>query len=258
MKKLILSILLIFLSATPAYSWMSMMQVAGSGGAAAFTCSGDTALACDNYDGGSVECVDDGSDPAQTNCWATYTVRSCAGGTITNVGTGLESGSNYGKTLTAASGNYCASYVTTTALGGAFVRLNIANISAGSAPDGTSVVAVRSSADAGLCNLGVNNGKWVVYSNGAWNAAESTGPSAGTTYYVWIDYTKNSATGCKITVATTGTKGTAFGAPGYQTANTDAVRTQMYAQRYDTTGRSDPVTFDRLRVGTTAFGNDTP
>lgn len=236
--------------------------MAGSGaGAAASFCTGSALSICEDFDTGSTTCGDDAS--SQANCTASSTAwvegHSDNAGTITNQGTGLEG--VYAKIITAGSSpslqhTTSAPIATATSPLYAFARLKIGAITTGIFATANSLFGIRS-LSAGLCNLAINNdGKWVVYSNGGFNAAEATGPTQDTEYYIWINYTKNSASGCDIRIAETGTKPETSTFGPYQTANTDADRVRINSYSRNSYGSFSPVTFDKLKVSTSAIGND--
>ena len=196
---------------------------AGGGEAESFcagTGSGDAT--CEDFDTGSTACGDDGN----SNCSVSWTN---TGGGVNNQATGLDG--TYAKQFDLSSPAATYSHYDFTAGSPMYLfeRVNIGEIATNVGGSNRPVSMLATNAGL-LCGLGVNlvTGKWYVFSNGGAQSDESTGPSVDTTYRVWIDYTKNSATGCKVTVSDSNTKGTAFGAPGYQTADTDASRHYVY------------------------------
>lgn len=240
-------------------SLTSHAVVNNSSQSSSFSCatSGDS-IACDNFDGGAVTCVDDGS--SQANCYTAWTVGN-TGGTTTNQGTGLESGTNYGKTITSSSGNYRSSYKSFTAAGEVhtFTLVKIGTLSYTSETP-YSLIGLTTDSPGNLCSLGfvysAPDVLFTIYNGSTWTNSAVV-PAANTLYYIWIDYVKNTATtGCKVTVGTTGTKssGTVIQATSQ---NLDAGR--LYLSTDNESGYVwSPVTFDRIRINSTAIGDYVP
>ena len=222
----------------------------------------------DNFDCGTTTCGDDLL--SQANCNETWAANTCTGtgALITNAGVGLEDGINKGKVLTAASGANCSSQTAFTAVDTKSMQFlfNVGSIYYNASCAGQSAIAqVLINGGATLCGVGVNQktGKFAAYSNNAWQDDSAISLIQGTTYIAWIDFTKNSATGCTVTVApytggvVTKASGTVIGP--YQTANNQADTTKLRSNANTAATCIDsPITFDRVRQATTAFGDYDP
>ncbi len=226
----------------------------GGAAAAAFTCSGDAFLLCDNFDGGSVTCADDNA--SQANCWVAWAALASAN--ISNQATGLDG--TYGKSITISGGASLATYTTFTAGSPRYVfaRYKPTSLTLTDTTTKYFLALTSASGGTGLAGLNIiNDGgvfKWTL-SCGATMSAVVTdpAPAQGTEYYVWVDFTKGATATCNAYIATTSTK------PGSPTitqtgaGNYDAGRIYFNAWGSGVSGNMRG-TYDRVRVGATDPG----
>lgn len=260
MKKLLTAISILL--ATSAYAWGPVMMGGGvSGGSEyTFTCSGDANLICDTYDatgGDMVTCNDDGA--SEDNCYEAYTAGG--NGTITNQASGLEPGTNYAKQITADSGakNTYLSYSSNSTIG-YFVMLQVADGTiSGSGTGG--ILSPNRNGSTYDCLVGINGstGKWGVYYATSWHDL-ATGPSVGTTYCVWIDWTQNTAdTGCSVYISEANILSSPICTKPAATLQATSTNTEMNYIELGASSNStlvaNPIVYDKFRIGTSFFGD---
>jgi hypothetical protein len=226
---------------------------------AGFSCSGDSELICDNFDGGSTSCGDD----ANSNCWESWTKSGTQ--TVNNQATGLEG--TYGKYVDAVEGDGKQfSYATFTAQNEVYGFAEVSWVGQ-SLTNGTAMrVLAFTSSDGGneRCSIKIKRVAATYYwcpSQGdtEGTCASSPAPAVSTTYYIWFYFLIGSGSDgiCQGWISTTTTT------PGSPTISiTDggsmgqAARIDLGAFDTSSTGELDQITFDKVRVATTAFGDN--
>jgi hypothetical protein len=267
----VLRLLILLLIASPAFGQVFTGTSTGVIGTVAavetFSCaanSGDTV--CDNFDTGTTTCADDNAK--QANCNITWSSSGCNNAKIDNQSTNLENAGSYGKKIYESSGSAnCTQHINSSDRSPFYIRVILKNDTY-TYTDTTSrgLVFVRNSSATNLCGLGIVNDsglKWTVTSNAVTNI-QGTGPTAGVSYVVWIDYIGNNASGCSIYVAaknaaTTTTKPAVLGA-SYQTVTSSfTVNSIIFRANTGTGFVYNPTYIDRFETSTTAaFGDELP
>ncbi len=253
MKRLIPIILLLLIS-VPCYAGMNILQFAGATPAAVATyaCtdathdSANNAIVCCEDMEGSTNCIT-GSLPYCRNTWTptgtpTFNAAGMDGTYSLNINNTSEAQA-ISKTVT-TSGSYYT-----------FYKVRIEEIPASS---NKVLSAFMSSGTAkGFVSL-TTTGKFIVYS-GTQNATTVNGVTKGSTYYVWHGYTKESSEGANdgtayVCFSTTTTKGTGDNCATVTTG--DEVSTITTVRFGAASINQVNLTYDRIRVNTSDFGND--
>ncbi len=125
--------------------------------------------------------------------------------------------------------------------------------------DSMYVAGVADSSGTMLCAIGLKQESttphFLAYSGAAYSNESSVVPTQNTTYWVWVEFIKN--TSCNVFVSTTATKPeTATSTISTGVPNTDAAR--VYVQGQNLTGSHDYSTlrYDRIKIKDSAWGDD--
>ncbi len=236
--------------------------VPGKGGRSAspsggFTCSGDSNLLCENFDGGTTHCVDDGATE-QDNCWVVWTSSDLVNLTVNNQAAGLEG--TYGKNLqvTGDIGNaYTYTTITTSTPVHSFVIVNIGTLTLSNSE--AAIFALKSADGnndrATLDIKDVSGTKtWVLNSGGVAASSGTPTPATGT-WYIWLYFDLATTTAIAY-ISSTSTKPAATITIADSGAGSGAGRVYCFGYKSDTYGLVNNVTFDKIRVGSSAFGNN--
>jgi len=204
-------------------------------------------VVADNFDGGSTSCVDD----ANTNCWFGW--NSVSQSTVNNQATGLETGSDHGKSNNAnsgyANGGWGNIASTNTAYMFAEMKGTVGDISSGNK---ATTIFLYDSGFTVFCALQVLSSSFIVATESGFTTMSLT-PGNGTKYWVWLEDTGGT---CTAKISTTSSKAGATSVsqsgsstPGFTYFGVQALNLANMVY--------NPITYDKIELGTAAaFGDD--
>lgn len=175
---------------------------------------------------GDTDVIDFDNTAAPAPLLGTYSLRMTSTGTT-------------GSKITAATGTNSALNL--------HMRVNLDTIPAPGSD--LSIVSINRSTGAVVCSLGVDSatGRFQVYTTTN-TVHASLAPSADTTYYVWLEYVRN--TSCVAYIATTSTKPESATITGSIANDYDSASISIYVDE------SWSIVPDHLRVNTSAFSSN--
>lgn len=245
MKRTLLTLLIFICLCVPARAQMLQGIVGGGASAAAPSCGAGTEFICENFEG-STAC----GDGATSTCNSTWTAVGGPEGTFQETAGKLEGtysykldsangGEGYQKAFTASDTVYFYLMINAT------TRPSFAQLL--SITDGTNLLLAISNEnpefrlECGTATAYVSASNW----------------TAGTVYHFWGDYTRDSDGGaasavCNFYYSTNGTKP---GTPS-KTITVGTGTTQATTIRLVGSDETAVVIYDKIRVGTSAFGSN--
>jgi len=223
--------------------------------AAGFTCSGDSGLLCDTFDGGSTTCGDDAS--SQENCWEDWVVD---GATINNQATGLEG--TYAKSIICpdwSSSKSTKNTFTANSTVYAFTRWQADTIAAASDAS-KAIIYMASEYGDSKCIAGIKNSSGTHYfytSTAADVDVSALTPAAGTEYWLWLEAANGG--NCTLYASATSTKPAATVASVADNSSSNKyMKIYFYAHATNPSNDTvDNVFIDKVRIrATPAYGDD--